>query len=291
MLVDVPDAVLSTPIKVEENLSACFLESSRQRLEKRGNSDYSDSPILEKRPALSSIKVNRTMKKKIEDLLKEYFEKFQRFYKRKHLNEENSVSLMEISFKIIVLNRFYNFVKHTYSKQQTWGFLLTEFNVDDTKSIGYAILETEMRRKCIKEERWTENISNKDCLRIIVHIDEFLTGKMMTKFEKDFNNILAYSLYIAPGDDIPLSDRNDVRCKCGSDKAQGKKIMCPKCNTFQHFQCVGLDYKFEDFDNYTCPYCWIKKDTVESSATLIVIPSTLLMQWKHEVTQYFLTAT
>lgn len=278
----VDSAHISTPNIQIPKTSSCFLESSRQNL-KRSISDYSDSPILKKRPALSSIKVNRLMKAEIKVLLKEYFEKFHRFYKRKHLSEENSLNLMDTSFKITMLNRFYNFTNHTYSKQQTWAFLVTEFHVDDQQSIGYAILEKGMRKKSKKQNNVNDDLTGKSILQIMVHIDEFLTEKMMNKFKKEFDHMLAYSILRGPDDRMLISDENDVRCKCGSDKAQGKKITCHKCNTQQHLHCIGLEPTFDDFDNYLCPYCWIEKDAVDSSATLIIIPSTLSQQWKYEV--------
>lgn len=287
---DICDAKPSD-ISLENTPPVRVSESKERNTLKRKLAECANSPVLEKRPALSAIKINRTLKKKMKELLKDYYDKFKIYCRRKHSAEDALIPQLDINFKVVMLNRFYYEFKDHYSRQQTWGFLLTEFHVDDTESVGYSILEREMRKKNAKTELSEDDTLNQDIIKIATYIDEFLTDKVMKKFEKDFKNILACSLHLDGGNDTIVFDGDDVACKCGSDKAQGKKIMCSKCKKLQHLLCVGLDHTFEDFDNYICPYCWTKNELIESSATLIVIPSTLSLQWKQEVRLVYLFCT
>ncbi len=187
-----------------------------------------------------------------------------------------------MSFKIILLNRFFNSIKQDYVKQQTWGYLVSEFDVNEEDSIGYSILQNEMQKKK-ESDSFSGRLSETESMEIILCVNEFLDEKQMRKFEKMFNLKLRYSLNISANEFIPLLEHDDVKCKCGSDKAKGRKIKCTECNTLQHLICVGLDPTTEVPSDYKCPVCWMNEPPFPSSTTLIVVPPTLGKQWEEEV--------
>ena len=80
----------------------------------------------------------------------------------------------------------------------------------------------------------------------------------------------------------------NVRCVCGDcedDKDfKGLWVACDSCDNWSHAYCVGVK---SDKDEFTCAHCLAeeagKKIRGVSKTTLIVVPSTILQQWRDEV--------
>lgn len=226
------------------------------------------------------------LKKGIEYLLQDYFLQF----KNKVVNKgtttlsEKSLTELEISFKIILLNQFFNHVPDSYSKSQVWGYLISEFEVDRIDSIGYSILskDSERNSKPISIASDDVKLSNGDAVETLFSVNEFISDKIMKKFEKEFRSKLAYGLTVAKSISIPLLERDDMRCRCGSNKVFGEKITCTKCGLSQHLTCVGMSVDANS-NGYLCPVCWMDEPPIESAATLIMVPPSLAVQWQNEV--------
>lgn len=287
------DSTISdTPVKSTEQPPEDITPNANSFCQSTNKRSAGSEPISTpcKKPRKSYVSINRTLKKKIKELLSDYNESFQRFCKRRFGLEVKDSDLLNIGFKVMLLNRFYENVKNVYSQEQTWGFMVTEFNIDDERSLGYKVLRKEMNKKK-KENRPIDGLTDEDAFEMMILIDEYVNEKLLTKFKKDFDRYVGYSMHVASTDVTPLLDHDDVKCKCGSDKMQGKKIMCQKCHTYQHLKCIGLDSTFTDFSTYYCPHCLVNEETVESSATLIVIPQILMQQWQDEVIIFSIIAS
>lgn len=252
-------------------------------LGKRCLNENLEVPFMKKKPRLSTIRQNPTLKTEIGKLLEEYFEKFNRDLLKKHeaLNE-NCKAVIPTCFKVLLLYRYYNNVTKMYPKHQTWGYLVSEFNITDSDSIGYSILLKETQKDGEKLPP-NMNLSEEIASKIVTLVNNFMNEKRTKAFQKDLYRGMRFCLNVSAGEFIPLLEGDDVKCSCGSDRAKGKKIKCSKCNFSQHLKCVGLDQFPEDTDTYCCPNCWVNEPQVESAGTLIVVPSILMYQWADEV--------
>lgn len=98
--------------------------------------------------------------------------------------------------------------------------------------------------------------------------------------------------YEPPEKRRPNRERASVKCLCFSSEstASHKLIQCTKCSLRQHRKCV-LKNTVGDVDeaNYVCPQCWAHEDTVKTSATIIVSPRSIKMQWFQEVQKHINT--
>lgn len=59
-------------------------------------------------------------------------------------------------------------------------------------------------------------------------------------------------------------------------------IKCLLCGNYQHIQCSGYQVGEDDFP-YLCARCWPKVEQIDSGATLIVCPRSILHQWEDEI--------
>lgn len=264
----------------------------QQNREKRKISDdFTDALFLKKKPKLSSIRQNILLKNEIRNLLEGYFIKFKQKVLNKRVDRSNTKcnTTIEDCFKIVLLNRLYNYVSHKYTKEQVWAYLISEFSVDQQDSIGYTILQKEIEKQNTNNNI-TNQFDNNEAVNIILSVDKCLITKWIKKFDKDVTMRLSICLQVPFDQGIPLLENENVQCKCGSHKANGSKIQCLKCGKLQHMICVGLDYSANkrNINPYYCPNCWMNEPPIQSSATLIVIPSTLAKQWEDEVIIKFL---
>lgn len=220
----------------------------------------------------------------------DYFSQFKNkvLNKKTNLLSEKSRDEVEILFKIILLNRFFSHVTDNYIKNQVWGYLISEFEVDRNDSIGYSVLLEDSKEKGEPGSTSPKNdkLNNNDSTEMLSSVNEFFSNSLLKRFEKEFRSRLVYSLAVASSLSIPLLERDDVRCRCGSNKVFGDKIACTKCGLSQHLKCVGLTDD-DDLNDYKCPVCWMKEPPIESAATLIMVPPSLAVQWQKEVCKNF----
>ena len=82
---------------------------------------------------------------------------------------------------------------------------------------------------------------------------------------------------------------NNVKCYCRpTDNITDftEYIECEMCKTWQHFKCVGYSNDNLDDSNsiYLCPDCsFHSSNKIPSNTTLIICPSAILQQWRHEI--------
>lgn len=204
--------------------------------------------------------------------------------KRKNILSEKSRAEVEILFKIILLNRFFYHVTDSYIKNQVWGYLISEYEVDSTDSIGYSVLleDSKENGEPASISPKSDLLNSNDTTEMLMSVNEFISNSLIKRFEKEFRSKLVYSLAVASSLSMPLLERGDMRCRCGSDKVFGEKITCTKCSLSQHLQCVGLSVD-DDLNDYKCPVCWMNEPPIESAATLIMVPPSLAVQWQNEV--------
>lgn len=79
-----------------------------------------------------------------------------------------------------------------------------------------------------------------------------------------------------------------IKCICHKKKSQGNLIMCKLCSTSQHVDCVfQQEMTEEDRSDYKCPFCWkTTEEIIDSSTTIIVMPSSIKAQWKDEFSRH-----
>lgn len=77
-----------------------------------------------------------------------------------------------------------------------------------------------------------------------------------------------------------------IKCVCMNDDTS-YLIQCTKCFRSQHKHCVmRLSTGATTEENYICPDCWRHEPKISSSATFIVSPANIKMQWYHEVKKH-----
>ncbi|XP_063700872.1 E3 ubiquitin-protein ligase SHPRH [Culicoides brevitarsis] len=87
---------------------------------------------------------------------------------------------------------------------------------------------------------------------------------------------------------VVKSNSVTTHCICFKTSTRAKLILCQKCKTAQHLDCVMQHATFrKTFDDYECPDCWKKSGKiVESKATLIVSPLSIKYQWYSEIKRH-----
>lgn len=73
-----------------------------------------------------------------------------------------------------------------------------------------------------------------------------------------------------------------VHCICGSEVEKGT-LVCHRCSKVQHAACLGFNKKYK---YYLCPQCWLEEPLIKCRGTLIVCPTSLLMQWIEEICKH-----
>lgn len=79
------------------------------------------------------------------------------------------------------------------------------------------------------------------------------------------------------------------RCICQSSQSalSSALIKCSKCFLRQHRECVLKNIVVDVAEhNYICPQCWNSEELIKTSATIIVSPRSIKLQWFHEVQKH-----
>lgn len=80
----------------------------------------------------------------------------------------------------------------------------------------------------------------------------------------------------------------EFKCICvrAATKDASKLIECTQCHRAQHRKCVLKNAIIQMDDKYICPECWQFQRPVHSSATFIVSPASIKMQWFIEIERH-----
>lgn len=227
---------------------------------------------------------NIDLKIEIGRLLREYYNHFKYSVLDKKVNQldDKCRHAIEKCFKIVLLYRLFDRLAHRNVQQQVWGYLISEYDVNQADTVGYSILLQETGG--YEDEASDPGILSKhEAADILHHIDLFLKKTIMKRIHDEFDRRMRVSMFVFTDNSIPFMEKSNVQCNCGADKMKGEKIKCSKCGFLQHLSCIGLSSDTIQAADYTCPKCWVHEPQVESAATLIVVPSTLLRQWENEV--------
>lgn len=141
------------------------------------------------------------------------------------------------------------------------------------------------------------NDAEYECIEIPDSDDDDLienNGRYMDDDEEDCDD---YESNIDDDDDCDESPqakrrrmaRVSVKCICQSSKSIARHflIQCTKCALRQHRLCVLRHVVGKvDSEKYICPQCWNKEEMIKTTATIIVSPRSIKMQWFHEVQKH-----
>ncbi|XP_054287252.1 E3 ubiquitin-protein ligase SHPRH-like [Macrosteles quadrilineatus] len=78
---------------------------------------------------------------------------------------------------------------------------------------------------------------------------------------------------------------SSFQCCCVMDVYSDKVVECPKCETWQHCDCVGYDKDQADYE-YCCFRCWTTLPPVPSCGTVIISPEAISQQWISEIEKH-----
>lgn len=80
-----------------------------------------------------------------------------------------------------------------------------------------------------------------------------------------------------------VEDSFIIECYCSDAPAEKTLVVCALCEKSQHAKCVNFRPKPFQEVPYLCAHCWTLNEKIQSKATLIVVPQSILNQWIEEV--------